>query len=71
MDRFQDMKLTQIAERIARDEVLLDPTDDEIIVAVAEAKFGHWPKAGIDRWMCDEIIRAYNKAEKLMRREAT
>jgi hypothetical protein len=55
--------LTHEAFLLGRDGILLDPTDDEICLAAAEAALGNWPVEGLDRGLCERIVAAYEKGE--------
>ena len=56
----------QAAAELARDRVLNDPTDDDIVLAAVELAKGRWPEEGIDRSLRDRILRAYAVAESEM-----
>jgi hypothetical protein len=53
------VNIVQAAYQLGLDEVLNDPSDDDIILAASEVAFGKWIEGGFDRHLCERIVAAW------------
>lgn len=51
--------IIEAAYELGRDDVLLDPTDDAIVLAAAEVAYGNWPINGVPAALTDAIVAAW------------
>jgi hypothetical protein len=57
------VNIVQAAYQLGEDGILNDPSDDAICLAAAEVAFGKWPVEGLDRHLCERIVKAYEQGE--------